>query len=241
MEIGLLIVRDLFYSAKFRSIAIQLITLIATISLIGLFVYNAAKNLNTLGIASGFDFLWETSGFSINQLPIQYSESSTYFRAFLVGLINTIIVSVLGIICSTFLGFWIAIFRLSSNYLLKKLAVIYVESLRNIPLLLLIFFCYYVVLGTLPHARESLSLADAIFINNRGMYIPALIHLPGSKAVTIIGLIMLLGCYGVKRFLYKYQMNTGIRYPLWPAVIISITLFICAVLLFSVPYTIEIS
>ena len=231
--------KQLFYSVKFRSIAIQLITLLVAGGVMLIFIYNASTNLSRQGIASGFGFLSETSGFAINQLPISYSESSSYFRAFLVGLINTIIVSVLGIITATFIGFWVAIFRLSSNYLLKKLAEIYVELLRNIPLLLLIFFCYFVVLGALPHARNSLDFFDIFFLNNRGFYFPALVHKTNSIYVSLFAVGLFVGLCFIKRYLFKIHMQTGKRHSLMPYVFCAFILLAIFVLVMSVPYEIE--
>jgi general L-amino acid transport system permease protein len=133
---------------------------------------NAAANLQRQNIPWGFGFLSQTAGFSVLQSAISYGPASTYGRAFIVGLLNTVIVAVTGIMLATMLGLAIGVTRLSRNWLAAKLAAAYVEIIRNIPLLLQILFWYFAVLRQLPPPQESLSFADAIFLNNRGLYLP---------------------------------------------------------------------
>src|SRR5690606_28230686 len=133
------------------------------------FYENARQNLALQNTATGFGFLWETAGFGLSQTLIAYAESSTYGRAFLVGLLNTLLVSALGIVFATIIGFAIGIARLSSNVLLARLAGAYVETLRNLPLLFQILFWYLAVLGTLPGPRQSEPLLGAVFLTNRGV------------------------------------------------------------------------
>lgn len=157
---------------KKRSLIIQTSILLAALILLWFFVSNTAHNLKRQGIASGFDFLSSTAGFSVVQSLIDYSESSSYGRAFWVGLLNTLLVSGLGIIAATIIGFIVGISRLSNNWLLSKVSSIYIETIRNIPLLLQIFFWYFVIIHLFPHPRESYSFLDIIFVNNRGIYFP---------------------------------------------------------------------
>jgi general L-amino acid transport system permease protein len=130
------------------------------------------SNVGRQGIATGFDFLNSTAGFAIIQTLIPYSESSSYGRAFIVGLLNSALVATLAIIFSTIIGFTVGIARISNNWLVAKLAACYVELIRNIPLLLQIFFWYFVVLRSLPVPRQSYVYFDSIFLNNRGIYLP---------------------------------------------------------------------
>ncbi|OOV36744.1 amino acid ABC transporter permease, partial [Candidatus Synechococcus spongiarum LMB bulk10D] len=211
----------LIYNEKARSIFVQVLCLVLFVALTATLVYNAAINLKSQGIASGFGFLSERSGFAINQLPISYSEDSSYFRAFWVALINSVIVSGIGIVLATAIGFLVAICRLSSNYLLSKLAVIYIETLRNLPLLLQIFFWYFVVLSSLPLVRNSLQLGESVFLNNRGLNVPRLVFEPGSWLVVAVVLLGFLGLWVYRRFVYHYQLKTGKRLWLWPYLVVA--------------------
>lgn len=159
-------------NAKYRAAIYQVLTLfILATALYGMWS-NLQDNLTKQGIASGFGFLSNTAGFGISTHLIDYHEGMSYGRVFWVGLLNTVVVSITGIIAATLLGFIIGLFRLSSNFLVNRLALTYIEIYRNIPLLLQIFFWYFAVLRTLPIPRQSFNWADAIFLNNRGLYLP---------------------------------------------------------------------
>ncbi len=143
--------------------------------MIGFLVYaavtNAITNLERAHIASGFGFWHNTAGFDIGQTLIEYSaQGSTYGRAFWVGLLNTLLVAGLGIVFATVIGFIIGIGRLSSNWLVSKVCTGYVETIRNIPLLLQLLFWYNAVLKALPETRDSIKIPGGIFLNNRGLY-----------------------------------------------------------------------
>ena len=137
-------------------------------------VSNVISNLERQNIASGFGFFNERAGFGINQTLIDYNEDNSYGRVLAVGLLNTLLVSVLGIAAASFLGFFIGIGRLSQNWLISKMAMVYVEIFRNVPLLLQIMFWYFGVLRNLPVPRQSLSLGEFVFLNNRGFMLPAI-------------------------------------------------------------------
>ena len=148
----------LWNDPKVRALVSQAI-LIALVVWIGYeIVNNTLVNLEKRKIASGFDFLNTTASFGIIQSLIPYSEASSYGRVFLVGLLNTILVGVIGIILATVIGFVVGIMRLSNNWVVSKIATVYVETLRNLPLLLQIFFWYFGVLSALPSARNSLAM-----------------------------------------------------------------------------------
>jgi general L-amino acid transport system permease protein len=173
-----------------RAAIYQLIAIAAVISLVAVTFSNTLDNLAGRGIASGFGFLDTTAGFGIGMSLIEYSETSTFGRAFLVGLANTLLVSAIAIVAATVIGFAIGIARLSSNWLIARLAAGYVELLRNIPLLLQIFFWYFAVLRALPAPRDSFELLGG-FLNNRGLYLPAPVFEPATGwamfAVALIG------------------------------------------------------
>jgi general L-amino acid transport system permease protein len=155
-----------------RGYAYQVLLVVA----LGVIVYGAARNalinMEARGIPLGFGFWDQTAGFDINQKLIAYTPLSTYGRAFWVGLINTALVGALGIVLATPLGFAVGIARLSRNWILSKAAMIYVELMRNTPLLLQLLFWYNAVLKSLPGPRQSISLWGVFFLNNRGLFLP---------------------------------------------------------------------
>jgi general L-amino acid transport system permease protein len=206
-----------FYNdPKFRSIAYQ----VALCAIVGFLVYGAARNaidnLARAQIASGFGF-WNTiAGFDISQTLIEYSSrGSTYGRAFWVGLLNTLLVAALGIIFATILGFVVGISRLSSNWLLSKVAGGYVETIRNLPLLLQLLFWYNAVLKALPDFRESIVFGGAV-LNNRGLYLPEPIFKSGFGAVEIALIVGIAGSAAFYVWARKRQERTGQQAPvLW--------------------------
>ena len=183
---------NLLYNPTFRSVVFQIIAIGALGAFFYTIVNNALTNLEARGIATGFDFLSQEAGFGIGLTLVEYDETFSYGRTFVVGLLNTALVSVLGIILATVLGFTMGVARLSSNWLVSRFAAVYIEIFRNIPLLLQIFFWYFAVLQALPSARQSLSLGEAIFLNVRGLYLPAPVLEQGSSFVIgalIVGII----------------------------------------------------
>ena len=209
-----------FYNdPKFRSIAYQFVLC----GVVGFLVYgatrNAIDNLARAQIASGFGFWNTTAGFDISQTLIEYSaRGSTYGRAFWVGLLNTLLVAGLGIIFATILGFIVGISRLSSNWLLSKVAGGYVETIRNLPLLLQLLFWYNAVLKALPDIRESIVVGGA-FLNNRGLFLPEPVFKSGFGAVAIVGLVGIAGSIAFYLWARKRQERTGQQAPVfWVAV-----------------------
>src|SRR5262245_6052425 len=162
----------LIYNPKVRGIVYQVVLCAVIAFLAWAAITNAAENLARAKIASGFGFWEHTAGFDISQTLIEYSTTSTYGRAFWVGLLNTLLVSSLGIVFATMLGFVIGIARLSKNWLVARLAGGYVEIIRNLPLLLQLLFWYNAVLKALPELRDSLLLPGGGFLNNRGLFLP---------------------------------------------------------------------
>src|SRR3954469_18100522 len=142
-------------------------------------VANAQANLQAQRIPAGFGFLAHTAGFDVSQNLVPYSGSDSYTRVFLVGLLNTLLVSVIGIFFATLIGFLVALGRLSPNWLLSKIAGGYVEGVRNLPVLFQILFWYLAVLAALPNPRQSISILDSFFLSNRGLVMPKPIGTPG--------------------------------------------------------------
>ncbi len=177
--------RRLWRNAKIRSVIFQGLTLVLVAAAFAFIIHNAAVNIEKQNIASGFGFLNQTAGFDISFSLIDYDSKNTHGRVFLVGAINTLFVSALGIMIATFLGVIIGIARLSSNWIVARLALVYVEILRNTPLLLQIIFWYTGVFLGLPTVRNSLSIGEFFFINNRGVEIPKLIAGPHAGWVLL--------------------------------------------------------
>ncbi len=167
------LVLKIWNDPKFRAVFYQVVA----VALVGVglwyLISNTLHNLSVRNIATGFDFLEREAGFAIGESAIQYSPADTYGRALSVGLLNTLRVAVIGIVLATLLGTLIGIARLSSNWLVAKLASIYVEVMRNIPLLLQLFFWYALISETLPGPRQALSPMAGVFLSNRGFMIPA--------------------------------------------------------------------
>lgn len=163
-----------------RGLLYQGLLAAALAGLIALAWTNAVANMQARGVPMGFGFWDETAGFDINQSLIPYSALSTYGRAFWVGLLNTLLVAAIAIALATPLGFALGVARLSRNWLLSRLALVYVELTRNTPLLLQLFFWYNAVLKTLPSPRQSLSFGGVLFLNNRGLYLPRPVFAEGA-------------------------------------------------------------
>jgi general L-amino acid transport system permease protein len=194
---------------KVRSIFFQAVLLIAVV-LAGMYIFgNTAENLERQGIATGFGFMGTTAGFGIITHLIDYTEASSYGRAFAVGLINTLLMAFCGIVAATIIGIIVGIARLSKNWLVAKLAAVYIETFRNIPLLLQIFFWYFAVLRALPSPKQSINFADAVFINNRGIYSPSAIYEDGFSLVTIAIVMAIIGVVVMVRWANKRQEQTG--------------------------------
>jgi general L-amino acid transport system permease protein len=203
--------RSIATDPRFRSIVVQFLLLVVVVWLGWTFYRNAQSNLAAQNIASGFGFLEQTAGFGISQTLIPYAESSSYGRAFLVGLVNTLLVAALGICFATIIGFAVGIARLSSNVLLARLASAYVELMRNLPLLFQILFWYLAVLGALPGPRQSEPLFGAIFLSNRGLLLPRILSEPGSGIVIGALLVGVAGAMLLRTWGRRRQLATGHR------------------------------
>jgi general L-amino acid transport system permease protein len=194
---------------RLKDIVLQAALLAGVLALLGGMAWNASAALERQHIASGFGFLENTAGFDIVQSLIRFDQTSTYGRVLLVGLLNTLVVAGIGIVLATFLGLVIGIGQLSSNWLVARLCRAYVETLRNIPLLLQLFFWYFAVLRALPGPRDSWMLFDAVFLNNRGLYLPRPIELPGAELVVGVFLAGLVASLGLRDWQARRREATG--------------------------------
>jgi general L-amino acid transport system permease protein len=206
--------KSFLYDPKVRGIFYQVVLVAAVSYLFYMAATNAIENLQRAKIASGFGFLNNTAGFDISQTLITFSAAgSTYGEAFIVGLLNTLIVSAIGIVFATILGFTIGIARLSSNWVVAKVAMVYVEVLRNIPLLVQLLFWYIAVLGSLPHPRDSYSFGAGFFLNARGLFMPRPIYASDAWAILAALAIGLVGTFIYRRWARNRQAQTGRQYP----------------------------
>ena len=213
MEMSKSKVTDFLFNRSIQGIFYQIVTL----GLVALGIYyivtNTARNMLERGLASGFHFLGVESQFDIQMTLIEYSPTSTYFDSFIVGLLNTLLVAGIGILFATLIGFTVGVMRLSSNWLIAKIAETYVEILRNIPLLLQIFFWYFAVLRALPRPQQSIDFFDSIFLNNRGLFVPSANFSEGSAIIFYLLWLTIAISIGMFIWSKRRQNKTGRRFP----------------------------
>lgn len=190
---------------RFWKIAFQVITLLVVIGLVVFFISNLNRNLAQQGTAFGFSFLSNPAGFSIGESAIEYRPQDPYWKALLVGLGNTVTLIVAGIVLTTVVGIAAGVASFSPNWLLYKLSRSYVGLVRNVPLLLQLFFWYFAIFGALPQPENQLSLVGLAYLNNRGVYIPW----PGNSSLALLGIATLI--VGAIAGFYIWQWRTKIR------------------------------
>ncbi|AYD01422.1 amino acid ABC transporter permease [Neorhizobium sp. NCHU2750] len=216
-----------------RGIFYQVVTVVLLVLFVWMVTQNTIHNLQKANIASGFGFLNGRAGFDIGQSLIAYSSDSTYGRALLVGILNTLQVAVIGIVTATIIGLVVGIARLSNNWLVAKLAQVYVEIFRNIPPLLVILFWYKGVLAILPQARASLQLPFSTYLNNRGLFFPRPVWGDSAWLIPIALLVGIVASVFVARWAKQRQMRTGQPFhTIWAglALIIGLPLLVFLVL-----------
>jgi general L-amino acid transport system permease protein len=199
--------------ARVRGYAYQALLIVVLAVLVFAAAYNAYVNMQARGIPTGFGFWNQTAGFDINDKLIPYSSLSTYGQAFWVGLLNTALVGAIGIVLATPLGFAIGVARLSSNWLVAKIALVYVEIMRNTPLLLQLLFWYNAVLKALPGPRQSIEFPGPVFLNNRGLYVPLPQLAPGAEWIAIAVGVGIVAALGYRFWARRRQAQTGEQAP----------------------------
>jgi general L-amino acid transport system permease protein len=213
----------------FRAVVFQSLLVVA-IGAFGYYLFNnTLQNMEQRGITTGFGFLSNAAGFGILQSLIPYDETYTYGRTFFVGLLNTLLVAGLGIFFATFIGFFVGVARLSRNWLVARLATVYIETFRNIPLLLQIMFWYFAVLRPLPLPRQSINMGDTVFLNNRGLFFPRPVTEDGFGLVWLALLAAIIGVAFLARWAHKRQDATGQSFPIYSvgtAVILGVPLLV---------------
>ena len=202
---------------KTRAILYQAIVVVIIALLAAYFINNTARNLEQRGIASGFSFLNAPAGFDVGMSPfLKYDPATaTHGTVLFVGILNTLLVAVTGIFLATVVGFVVGILRLSPNWLVSRLAYCYVETLRNIPLLLQLLFWYIAVLGSLPSKRESISLFDTFFLNIEGLFGPLPVPQPGFWTIPAALALAIVLVIAVKRWARRRQDATGQPFPVF--------------------------
>lgn len=193
----------------FRSVVFQVLLVLVVVYVGNSLLNNTLYNLQQRGISTGFDFLSNAAGFGIVQSLIDYKETDTFARTFVVGLVNTLLVSALGILFATIIGFLIGVARLSKNWLIAKLAMVYIETFRNIPLLLQILFWYFIILNKLPLPKRSIEFGGIVFLNKRGLSIPSPIVESGFWLVGTVFVIALVAVVYLVRWARRRQETTG--------------------------------
>jgi general L-amino acid transport system permease protein len=207
---------------KFKKILPQFLTLLFIVLIFGFFTMNAQENMDTRGIEFGFGFLKQEASFDIQFSLIDYDGSRSYGRAYLVGLLNTLLVSFIGIVLCTLLGAVVGVARLSPNYLIRKTASFYIEFFRNIPLLLQIFFWYFAALRALPMPEDAPQILGSSFMTIKGFYTVAPIW--NNFDIFFVALIVsLIIIFFFNRFAKKKQEEEGKQYPKF---LISLAIFI---------------
>jgi len=230
-----------FYNnPKYRGMIYQALLIFGLAYFFYAIISNTLGNLEAAGIKSGFGFLSNAAGYDVLMSLIDFDSTDTYLRVFIVGFLNTILVSILGIFFATILGFIFGVMYFSKNFIIKKFSVVYVETFRNIPLLLQILFWYSAVLATLPGPRDSLSLGEAVFLNVRGLFVPKLIGEGGSGFVYAVIAIAIVGIFVLRSWAKKRQELTGQQFPVFNASLaIIIGLPFVAALLSGFPFIVD--
>jgi general L-amino acid transport system permease protein len=204
-------------------------------------ITNASENLKAQRITAGFGFLANTAGFDVSQSLIPYAGSDTYTRVFFVGLLNTLLVSVIGIVFATLIGFIVALGRLSPNWLLARISGGYVELVRNLPLLFQILFWYLAVLAALPNPRQSVALFGSFFLSNRGLIVPKPIGEAGFEPFVLAFTIAIVASIGLWRYSLQQLFRHGRMIRIWPYVLaLLIGLPLVSTLTLGVPVTFEV-
>lgn len=213
---------QLVYDTRYRSLTIQAVALMAFMLFIGWLISNAVTNLEALGKDFDFSFLGQPAGYDINQRLIEYDSQSTHGRAAMVGILNTLLVAVLGCITCTIIGVVAGVLRLSNNWLVARIMSIYVEAFRNVPVLIWILIVMAVFIDTMPPPRafrgdepDATMLFGAIAVTNRGVYVPSLVWGPGSGVVLVALAASIVGMFLFARYAKKKQEATGETMPVF--------------------------
>ncbi|HEX8587840.1 amino acid ABC transporter permease [Pseudomonas sp.] len=221
---------------KVRAWLFQIITVVAVVAMGWYLFDNTQTNLQHRGITSGFGFLENSAGFGIAQHLIPFTESDTYARVFLIGLLNTLLVTFIGVILATLLGFIVGVARLSNNWIINKLATVYVEVFRNIPPLLQILFWYFAVFLTLPGPRAAHGFFGSFFVSSRGLNMPAAIATDAAWPFVISVVLAIVAIVLMTRWANKRFEATGVPFhKFWAGLALFIVIPALCALIFGAP------
>ncbi|PRA50674.1 MULTISPECIES: amino acid ABC transporter permease [Pseudomonas] len=221
---------------KVRAWLFQIITIVAVVSMGWYLFDNTQTNLQHRGITSGFDFLERSAGFGIAQHLIDYTESDSYARVFVIGLLNTLLVTFIGVILATILGFIVGVARLSKNWIIAKLATVYVEVFRNIPPLLQILFWYFAVFLTMPGPRNSHNFGDTFFVSARGLNMPAAKMAEGFWPFAVSVLVAIVAVVLMNRWANRRFEATGVPFhKFWTGLALMLVIPALCSLVFGAP------
>ena len=198
-----------------RGILIQIFVLAGFFALFSWLISNVISNFAALNKGFGFDFLMLPAGYDINQTLIEYTNRSTHLRAAIVGLLNTFLVAAVGVVLATLLGFLLGVARFSRNWLVSKLAYIYIEFTLNVPVLLHILLWHGIIINTMPHPRNALTIGDVLFLTNRGLYVPKPIAETGIWLVWLGFVAALFFSVGFARYARVRQRQSGVQLPVF--------------------------
>ena len=232
--------RALGGQAGWGGVVVQVL-FVAVVVWIGYEIFeNARTNLQAQRIASGFGFMSNTAGFAVSQALIPFTEGDTYARVFVVGLLNTLLVSIIGIVIATIIGVLVALGRLSPNWLLARISGGYVEVIRNLPLLFQILFWYLAVLATLPSPRQSISLFGSVFLSNRGLIVPDPVAQQSFGVFVVAIAIGIVASLAMRAYARRQLFVAGEKLTIWPFVVaMLIGLPALAVAIFGAPVTFD--
>ena len=210
----------LLYDARYRSLTIQVVAAMLIMLFLAQLVDNTVTNLAVLGKDISFSFLWSTAGYDINQQIIPFTSQDTHARAALVGILNTLLVAVLGCILATVIGVFAGVLRLSKNWLVARVMTFYVECMRNTPLLIWILIVFAVMTEATPQPRDfreggtaAMIFGDSVAVTNRGVFIPNPIWADGSGIVVAILILSIIGIFVLRYVARKRQEDTGQQLP----------------------------
>ncbi len=205
-----------FYNnPEIRAVIYQILALASIAFFVYFMIGNMFENIEKRGITTGFDFLSSEAGFGITQSLLEYDESDSHGRVFLIGLMNTVLVSFVSIFLASVIGLLVGIGRLSANWMVSKICLVYVETFRNIPILLQILFWYNVVLAALPGPKQSISFFDSIYLNNRGLLMPKPLLESGFIWVVAAFILAIVAVVYLTNWAKKRHDETGEEYPLF--------------------------
>jgi general L-amino acid transport system permease protein len=213
-----------------RAVLWQILVVAALLAVVAFIIINMIVNLQRLGVPLGFDFLDAPGGFAISFSLIPVNLDSTIARLILAGVINTLVASVLGVVLATLLGFLIGVMRLSKNFLISRLAAVYIEIVRNIPVLVQLLFWYVAIVKLFPNVRQSINLGDLMFLSNRGIYVPRPIAQGDFGIILVVFLIGIGIAVALKRWAAKRQEATG---QIFPAISVGLAIIVALPVLAS--------